>query len=101
MGAKTTRRANVLIREFALRTTMRPADGGRPLQEQMSIWNYEPDSQNDFVEAARIFSALRWKGIAIPPGDCLIAAPAKRLDLLLRTHDPDFDSIPHPARYGT
>ena len=71
------------------------------LQVQMSIWNYEPESQDDFVEAARIFSALRWKGITIPPSDCLIAALAKRLNLLLCTHDPDFDYIPHLPRYRT
>ena len=69
------------------------------LKEQMSIWTYEPEIPEDFVEAARIFSALRWKGITIPPSDCLIAALALRLNIALFSHDPDFDRIPRLSRY--
>ena len=64
------------------------------LEKQMSIWDYEPEAPEDFTEAARIFSQLRWKGITLPPSDCLVAALAKRLHLPLHTLDPDFNSIP-------
>lgn len=69
------------------------------LNKQMSIWEYEAETPEDFIEAARMFSELRWKGITVPPGDCLIAALAKRLKLELYAHDADFDSIPHLPRY--
>ena len=69
------------------------------LEERMSIWEYEAETPEDFVDAARIFSGLRWKGKTIPPGDCLIAALAKRLGLPLYAHDPDFDLIPDLSRY--
>jgi predicted nucleic acid-binding protein len=65
------------------------------LETQMSIWRYEPETPGDFIEAARIFSALRWKGITIPPSNCLIAAVAIRLKVSICTYDPDFDAIPH------
>jgi predicted nucleic acid-binding protein len=68
------------------------------LENQMSIWDYEPEVPEDFIEAARIFSQLRWKGITLPPSDCLIAALAKRLNVPLHTQDPDFDSIPGLSR---
>jgi predicted nucleic acid-binding protein len=69
------------------------------LEKQMSIWDYEPEVPEDFVEAARIFSKLRWKGITLPPSDCLIAALARRLNVPLLTQDPDFDSIPELTRF--
>jgi predicted nucleic acid-binding protein len=69
------------------------------LDKKMSIWEYEAETPEDFVEAARIFSALRWKGITVPPGDCLIAALSKRLNLELYAYDADFDSIPQLPRY--
>ena len=69
------------------------------LRRQMSIWAYEPEIPEDFVEAARIFSSLRWKGLTIPPSDCLVAALALRLNLSLYATDPDFDHIPRLARY--
>jgi predicted nucleic acid-binding protein len=59
----------------------------------------EGETPEDFMEAARIFSELRWKGITIPPSDCLIASVAKRLKLAFYAHDPDFDLIPHLVRY--
>ena len=77
----------------------RDAKALEKLEKQMSIWEYEPEAPEDFTEAARIFSALRWKGITIPPTDCLVAALAKRLNLRLYTHDSDFDEIPHLSRY--
>ena len=69
------------------------------LERQMSIWEYEAESPEDFTEAARIFARLRWKGITIPPSDCLIAALAHRLKLHIFTLDPDFDQIPNVLRY--
>ena len=69
------------------------------LEEQMSIWDYEAEEADDFVEAARIFSKLRWKGITLPPTDCLIAAVAVRRKLPLYAHDPDFDHITELLRH--
>jgi len=76
----------------------RDAKAFEKLEKQMSIWEYEAETREDFSEAARIFAALRWKGITIPPGDCLIAALSRRLSLPLYTSDPDFDSIPGISR---
>jgi predicted nucleic acid-binding protein len=69
------------------------------LQEQMSLWDYEAEAPEDFLEAARIFATLRWQGITLPPTDCLIAAVAVRRHLLLYSHDPDFDQITHLLRH--
>ena len=69
------------------------------LEKEMSIWEYEAEEAGDFVEAARIFSQLRWKGITLPPSDCLIAALAKRLKLSVYARDTDFDHIPQLALY--
>ena len=69
------------------------------LEDQMSIWDYEAEEADDFVEAARIFSKLRWKGITLPPTDCLIAAVAVRRKLPLYAHDPDFDHITELLRH--
>jgi predicted nucleic acid-binding protein len=76
----------------------RDAKALEKLEKQMSIWEYEAEAPEDFSEAVRIFAGLRWKGITIPPGDCLIAALARRLSLTLYASDPDFDSIPGIAR---
>jgi predicted nucleic acid-binding protein len=70
------------------------------LRNQMAIWDYEAETPEDFVEAARIFAELRWKGITIPPSDCVIAALAKRTNLRVYTTDPDFDHIPHLRRFS-
>ena len=37
------------------------------LEKQMSICDYEPEVAEDFIEAARIFSELRWKDLTVPP----------------------------------
>ena len=69
------------------------------LEKQMSLWDCETEEPSDFTEAARIFARLRWKGITIPPTDCLIAAVAMRRKLLLYATDNDFDYIPQLRRY--
>ena len=69
------------------------------LEKQMLIWDYESEVPEDFTEAARIFSQLRWRGVTLPPSDCLIAALAIRLHLPLHTQAPDFDSIPNLPRF--
>jgi predicted nucleic acid-binding protein len=69
------------------------------LEQQMSVWPYEPEIPEDYVQAARIFSSLRWKGVTVPPSDCLIAAIAIRLNLSLYSHDPDFERIPNLNHY--
>src|SRR4051794_37478198 len=63
------------------------------LKKQMSLWEPVAEEPADFVEAARIFARLRWKGMTIPPTDCLIAAVAIRLNLLFYARDGDFDHI--------
>jgi len=63
------------------------------------LWEYEAELPEDFIEAARIYSQLRWKGITLPPSDCLIAALAKRRQLPIYAHDPHFEEIFHVTRY--
>jgi predicted nucleic acid-binding protein len=77
----------------------RDAEAFKKLDRQMSIWAYEPETPGDFLEAARIFSSLRWEGITLPPSDCLIAALAIRLNLPLYSRDPAFDQIPKLKLY--
>lgn len=69
------------------------------LEKQMTLWESETEAPADFIEAARIFAHLRWKGITIPPTDCLIAAIAIRRKLAIYSHDSDFDHIPGLQRY--
>ena len=69
------------------------------LERQFGIWATELEQIEDFREAARIYARLRWKGITVPPSDCLIAALARRRGLKLYATDPDFDQIPDLRRY--
>lgn len=69
------------------------------LEKQMAIWESETEDPADFIEAARLFARLRWKGITVPPTDCLIAAVAIRRKLLLYARDNDFDHIPQLQHY--
>ena len=77
------------------------------LEAQMALWDSETEEPADFIEAARVFARLRWKGVTIPPTDgtrrlssrCLIAAVALRRKLLLYANDSDFDDIPGLRRY--
>jgi predicted nucleic acid-binding protein len=86
------------IKQEVLQGT-RDAAAFKNLEQQMSIWAYEPEAPEDFLAAARLYSSLRWKGITLPPSDCLIAAVALRLNLPLYSHDPDFDKIPSLKRH--
>ena len=69
------------------------------LEKRMAIWESEAEEPADFIEAARVFAHLRWKGITVPPTDCLIAAIAIRRKFLLYARDLDFDHIPQLQRY--
>ncbi len=69
------------------------------LEGQMRLWHSEAEEPADFIEAARVFARLRWKGVTIPPTDCLIAAVALNRKLLLYANDSDFDNIPGLRRY--
>jgi hypothetical protein len=69
------------------------------LEGQMRLWHLEAEEPADFIEAARVFARLRWKGVTIPPTDCLIAAIALRRKLLLYANDSDFDAVPGLRRY--
>ena len=64
------------------------------LERQFAIWDYEPEQPADFVEAARMYARLRWKGVTVPPPDCLIAAVARRCGFRVCATDPHFDRIP-------
>lgn len=64
------------------------------LEREMAIWDYESEEPEDFVEAARIYARLRWRGVTVPPADCLIAAVAKRCTLGISATDPHFAEIP-------
>jgi len=64
------------------------------LDGDMAVWSYEAELPADFVAAARIHAELRWKGIAIPSADCLVAAVAKRLDAQVCATDVHFTLIP-------
>jgi len=69
------------------------------LEGQMAAWPAEIEEPADFVEAARLFARLRWRGVTVPPTDCLMAAVAIRRKLLLYANDVDFDAIPGVIRY--
>lgn len=69
------------------------------LEDRMALWRAEAEEPADFIEAARIFARLRWRGVTIPPTDCLVAAVALRRTLLLYANDTDFDEIPGLKRY--
>ena len=69
------------------------------LESQMALWQAETEERADFLEGARVFARLRWRGIAVPPTDCLVAAVAIRRKLLLYANDTDFDHIPDLKRY--
>lgn len=64
------------------------------LDRQLAVWEYEAEQPEDFVSAARLYAGLRWKGVTVPAGDCLIAAVAQRRGLSVYTTDPHFKSIP-------
>lgn len=64
------------------------------LEREMAIWDCEAEQPEDFVEAARIYARLRWKGVTVPPSDCLIAGLAKRCGLAVCALDPHFREIP-------
>ena len=69
------------------------------LERQFAVWDRETEQPEDFVQAARTYAALRWKGIAVPPADCLIAALATRCGLRVCATDPQFERIPHLRLY--
>ena len=64
------------------------------LEREMAIWEYQPEQPEDFVDAARTYARLRWQGVTVPPGDCLIAAVAKRCGMPVCATDPHFAEIP-------
>ena len=48
----------------------------------------------DWIEAARLTSGLRRRGLTVPLLDCCLASTCLRLGALLLTLDSDFDRIP-------
>lgn len=69
------------------------------LEKEMAIWRYEAERPPDFVQAAKIFARLRWRGITIPPSDCLIAAVALRAGLQLYADDDHFQHVEGLTHY--
>lgn len=63
------------------------------LEQQFGIWDYEAERPEDFVNAARLYAELRWKGVTLPAADCLIAALARRCKLSVYATDPHFKQI--------
>lgn len=51
------------------------------------------DSRRIAVQAANLYARLRWRGITVPPTDCLIAASALASRRPLLTTDADFQPI--------
>lgn len=64
------------------------------LERQLAIWPYEAETPADFVEGARLYARLRWKGTTVGSADCLIAALAKRCGFAVCATDPHFKEIP-------
>ena len=64
------------------------------LRTQMGLWHHEAEQPEDYHRAAGIYARLRWKGVTVPPGDCLIAAVAQRCELPLLSSDAHFAQIP-------
>ena len=52
------------------------------------------ESPEDWIEAARLTSGLRRRGVTVPLLDCCLASTCHRLGALLLTLDADFDRIP-------
>jgi predicted nucleic acid-binding protein len=51
------------------------------------------DQRSVAVQAANLYARLRWKGLTVPPTDCLIAASALASRNALLTTDADFKAI--------
>jgi predicted nucleic acid-binding protein len=64
------------------------------LRTQMSLWHFEAEQPEDFAAAAEIYARLRWRGLTVPPADCLIAAVAIRRKLPLCSPDAHFSRMP-------
>ena len=71
------------------------------LLKEMDLAQYEAEERQDLVRGARIFADLRWRGITIPPSDCLVAAVAIRRKLQLYARDSHFDQIGELRRFST
>lgn len=63
------------------------------LRTRLSIWEYEPETPEDFATAAALYARLRWRGKTVPAPDCLLAAVALRTGRSLAAHDRHFDAI--------
>ncbi|MGH7958415.1 MAG: type II toxin-antitoxin system VapC family toxin [Opitutaceae bacterium] len=64
------------------------------LHAQMSLWYFEAEQPEDFRQAAAIYARLRWRGVTVPPADCLIASVALRCDFVLCAADAHYARIP-------
>lgn len=60
---------------------------------------YTAETPEDFLEAARLYSSLRPRGITIPASDCLAATVALRREFSFYTMDAHFDYIPDLNRF--
>ncbi len=87
----------VLVCGLILQEVLQGARNSRAferLRREMSIWDYAREQPEDYVEAAGLFAGLRWRGLTIPPSDCLIAALTLRLEVSILAQDSHFELIP-------
>lgn len=60
------------------------------LLDVRNVSHWEPLTESDGLEAERLATLLRGKGVVLPVGDLLILTVAHRLGLPLLHHDGDF-----------
>lgn len=60
------------------------------LLDLRAVSHWEPLSETDGIEAERLATIMRGKGVTLPAGDLLILTVAHRLKLPLLHHDQDF-----------
>ncbi len=74
------------------------------LLDVRSVSRWEPLTESDGLEAERLATLLRGKGVVLPAGDLLILTVARRLGAVLLHHDEDFTralKLPEFARLRT
>lgn len=77
----------------------RDARAFETLKTRLALWHHEAEQLEDFIRAAEMYARLRWRGLTVPPSDCLIAALAQRCDMMIYAHDKDFERIPRLNLY--
>ena len=63
------------------------------LLDLRAVSHWEPLTETDGLEAERLATILRGKGLSLPAGDLLILTVAHRMKLPLLHHDEDFTRV--------